>query len=293
MLVRARAKVNLTLEVLEPGVNSNIPPGYHEVRTILSSIDLADTLHFSRGAKGISLTTDSPYLTSDGSNLVIKGAESFFNAAKLEPDVAIYLEKNIPMGAGLGGGSSDAAAALIGLNELYGTGFSVEELEKLARPIGADVPFCVRGGTAYAEGIGDSLEPLTNIPSSCLLLIIPPFSVETAWAYKSLDEWRTKAPRENENFSVKVRKLIEDKKWESIPMACANDFQGLLDIHYPILKKIREITLKEGVMGITLTGSGSALAAWVESKEKGSYIADRISLPVTTILTQISSYSNS
>lgn len=286
MRLFARAKINLTLEILE-AQDKLVPPGYHAVRSVMTAIELADILHLFKGDKGIHFTVNDPDVPIGKSNLVVKAAELFFKTTDIVPCAKFHLEKNIPMGAGLGGGSSDAAAALIALNELHETGLSKYDLEKLGASLGADVPFCVRGNTAVAAGIGDKLQTIPNIPESWFLLIIPFFSVETKWAYNMLDEWRLKKSREDYNYTEKVCSLIYEQRWSEIAVACKNDFQEMLEFHYPIMKSVKETALQYGADQVLLTGSGSALVAWVKNEQQGKRLADSItSQNVRTILTR-------
>lgn len=286
MRLFARAKINLTLEILE-GQDKLVPPGYHSVRSIMTAIELADILHLSKGDNGIYLTVNNPDVPVGQSNLVVKAAELFFKTTDIVPRANFHLEKNIPIGSGLGGGSSDAAAALIALNELYETGLSKYDLEKLGASLGADVPFCVRGNTAVAAGIGDRLQTIPDLPEIWFLLIIPSFSVETKWAYNMLDEWRLKKSREDYDYTEKVCSLIYEKRWDEVRGACKNDFQEMLEFHYPIMKSVQETALKNGADQVILTGSGSALVAWVKNEQIGKRLADSLSSQdVRTMLTR-------
>jgi 4-diphosphocytidyl-2-C-methyl-D-erythritol kinase len=166
LTVRARAKVNLGLEIL-----GRRPDGYHEVVTILQQIDLADTLHLAP-ADDLRLTCDRPDLATEA-NLVLRAARAFRDATGTRRGVALHLEKHIPIAAGLGGGSADAAATLVALNDWWGIGWSAAQLERLAGRLGADIAFFVRGGTQLATGIGDRLEPL---PTPAVWLVLLPQS---------------------------------------------------------------------------------------------------------------------
>ena len=183
----APAKVNLHLEVL--GIR---PDGFHELAMVMQSIDLADRLSFRTTADAaLTLTCDDPSLSLGDDNLVMRAAEllrsrSGFN----ELGAAMHLEKNIPIGAGLAGGSSDGAAALVGLNALWGLGHSGSELERLAAELGSDMPFCVAGGSQLCFGRGEVLEPLPAVQESLAVLLVkdPSVSVSTPWAYRRCRE---------------------------------------------------------------------------------------------------------
>jgi 4-diphosphocytidyl-2-C-methyl-D-erythritol kinase len=189
LTVTAPAKVNLHLEVL--GLRSD---GFHELAMVMQSIDLADSLQFTNTADAqITLRCDDSSLSTGADNLVLKAAEllrarSGFN----ELGVSMYLEKRIPIGAGLAGGSSDGAAALVGLNALWGLGYTAEALESMAAELGSDMPFCVAGGTQLCFGRGELLEPVPPTAEGLAVLLVkdPLVSVSTPWAYQRCKERR-------------------------------------------------------------------------------------------------------
>jgi len=169
--VQAYAKINLTLEIL--GRRSD---GHHEVKTILQTVDLADRLDVE-SAPRLRVDCDDPSLSGDA-NLVWQAATMLAKRAEIEPKAHIFMRKRIPVGSGLGGGSSDAAAALVALNQLWDTGLSVEELYPLAAELGSDVPFFLRGGTALAEGRGERVSPLPALAEMPVLLVCPDQTLE-------------------------------------------------------------------------------------------------------------------
>ena len=165
----AYGKINLTLEVL--GIR---PDGYHEIKSIMQSVELHDTLTFeSLEGSVIRLTGSDSRLKYDGSNLIIKAAEALRQAAGTCLGARIHLEKNIPIEAGMAGGSSDAAATLRGLNRLWNLGFSLEQLMEIGAAVGSDIPFCLIGGTAMVEGRGERVRPLAGPAPTTLLLVKP------------------------------------------------------------------------------------------------------------------------
>ncbi|HEY8343822.1 MAG TPA: 4-(cytidine 5'-diphospho)-2-C-methyl-D-erythritol kinase [Bacillota bacterium] len=178
---KAFAKINLSLDIV--GKRSD---GYHEVKMIMQSITLHDFLTFTP-APTLSLHTSESYLPVNDQNLIIKAAKLLKQYAGIKSGAEIYLQKNIPVGAGLGGGSADAAATLMALNQLWGLHLDTTDLRKLAVSIGADVPFCITGGTVLAGGIGEKLTPLPALPKVRLLLAKPPFSVKTKEVYGKYD----------------------------------------------------------------------------------------------------------
>jgi 4-diphosphocytidyl-2-C-methyl-D-erythritol kinase len=243
MTIDAPAKVNLTLRVL-----GRRPDGFHDIETIMAQLDLADRLEVElKDSLGIEFSCSDPSLPTDGSNLVCKAVAAFAAATGRDFGVRIHLEKNIPHGAGLGGGSSDAAAVLKALNELLGVGFSVEELENLAASIGSDVPFFIRCVPAVCRGRGERIEPVQGVPDAELILVKPPFPVSTAWAYGA---WAA-APKSNATFAPKFgsNSMVNDLE--------APVFSKHLQL--PVLKCW--LAGQPGVVAAMMSGSGSTVFA--------------------------------
>ncbi|NLY89718.1 MAG: 4-(cytidine 5'-diphospho)-2-C-methyl-D-erythritol kinase [Firmicutes bacterium] len=174
----ARAKINLSLDIL--GKRSD---GYHELESVMQSVSLADELIF-RPAAGVSLTASDPNLAVDESNTVLRAVRRMQEAAGSARGVEIFLQKRIPSGAGLGGGSADAAAVLVALNRWWGLNLPLPALEEIAADVGSDVPFCLTGGTALVRGRGERVTRLPPLPAVRILLVKPPVSVETAEVYR-------------------------------------------------------------------------------------------------------------
>ncbi|HEX4653790.1 MAG TPA: 4-(cytidine 5'-diphospho)-2-C-methyl-D-erythritol kinase [Candidatus Udaeobacter sp.] len=180
MQVIAPAKINLSLRILNRRTD-----GFHQIETLITPISLHDeiTIEKAKGASGILFNCDDPSLPTGGENIVVRAAKSFFTATKLKPAVSIELAKNIPHGAGLGGGSSDAASTLMALNELFDTKLSREALSKIAQTIGSDVPFFIFESAAFCRGRGELVSPTKLSKPLRLVLLKPAFAVSTAWAY--------------------------------------------------------------------------------------------------------------
>ena len=175
------AKINLLLKV-----TGKRPDGYHEIVTLLARISLFDTIVLTFDEPAISVQCHHPGVPEDSSNLAYMAALSFFRAVGVDDGVAIYIDKVIPVAAGLGGGSSNAAAVLLGLNEHYGFALAEEKLKDVAAGIGADVPFFLFKYPAVARGIGHDMEPYGDLPRLAVVLVCPQFQVSTAWVYKNL-----------------------------------------------------------------------------------------------------------
>ena len=184
MQLFAPAKINLSFKILR-----RRDDGFHEIETLMAPISLGDelTIEPDESGRGIAFTTDDPTLPPGEDNLVVRAARSFFEAIKAEPRVRIRLRKIIPHGAGLGGGSSDAASTLLGLNDLNGQPLTPDGLTTLAAALGSDVPFFLAQGAARCSGRGEIVEPVQPLPPLSLLLLKPEFGVPTPWAYQ---RWR-------------------------------------------------------------------------------------------------------
>lgn len=256
MTIDAPAKVNLTLRVL-----GRRQDGFHDIETLMAPLDLADRLEVElMESPGLDFSCSDPSLPVDGSNLVCKAVTAFAAATGRELGVRIHLEKRIPHGAGLGGGSSDAAAVLKALNELLGVGLSVEELEKIAASIGSDVAFFIRGVPAICRGRGERVEPVEGVPSAEILLAKPPFPVSTAWAYGA---WAA-AEKSPETFPAMLGSI-----------AMVNDLESPVfskHLQLPVLK--RWLATQPGVTAAMMSGSGSTVFAVLEGADKN--LAERV-----------------
>jgi 4-diphosphocytidyl-2-C-methyl-D-erythritol kinase len=243
----APAKINLSLRIL-----GKRPDGFHELETLLAPIGLADTIEVSHGTgHGITLTCNDPELPTDSNNLCVKAAEAFRVATGLDHGIAITLLKRIPHGAGLGGGSSDAAAVLKGLNELFDEPLVNEELHQIAASLGSDVPFFLTSGPAWCRGRGEILEEATAPPKRNLLLIKPPFPVPTAWAYKKYAELKESG-----------KPLTQPEKQFLGNLEIVNDLEAPV-FHKYLLLPVMKTWLREkpAVEAAFMTGSGYTMVA--------------------------------
>lgn len=256
--VKAFAKINLSLDIV--GKRSD---GYHEVKMIMQSITLHDSLTFTP-APELSLRTSESYLPVNDHNLIIKAAKLLKQHADIKSGADIYLQKNIPVGAGLGGGSADAAATLMALNQLWGLHLDTAVLGKLAVTIGADVPFCLTGGTVLAEGIGEKLTSLPAPPKVRLLLAKPPFSVKTKEVYKKYDTLSITG-------HPPIMKVVDSIK--------SGDFWGITNYWGNVLEEVTlqlHPTLKEHMfefirsgLPVRMTGSGPTIFALIPEDYTG------------------------
>lgn len=262
---KAPAKVNLCLDVLR-----RRPDGYHSLRTILQTVSLYDRVRIRRRREGVVVRCNWPSLATPA-NLAYRAAVALKERYGVEEGVEMELEKAIPWGAGLGGGSSDAATTLLALNSLWGLHRPWEELLPLALSLGADVPFFLRGGCALAEGIGEQLTPLRPRAKYALLLVKPPLAIETRWAYQVVDEASELFHPEVEA----VRRALEAGDVEALAAALGNTLEGPVFRAHPLLQRWKETLLAVGALGAAMSGSGSALFGLFRSLEEAREAEER------------------
>lgn len=259
IIMKAYAKVNLALDVL-----GKQEDGYHKMKMINHSIDLSDVLEFSSRDSGVFLSSDAIDLPLDRENLVVMAAESFIDHYKINKGVDIHLKKEIPHGAGLAGGSSDAATTLMALNQLFKVNVTKDELAPIALSIGADVPYCLYGKTALVEGIGEKITPLPSFGNWEMILIKPDLSISTAWAFKQLDLAR-------DINSPNIDGLIRGINSGNINFKdIGNVFEKPLFKIYPKLEKIKDDLLDQGAQAAIMTGSGSTLVGYYADYQKAA-----------------------
>lgn len=256
-------KVNLILNIL-----GKRQDGFHELETVMLPIPLHDTITFERIGKGVTLTCSDPRLPTDASNLVHRAASAFLTNAKLFDGVKIHLEKRIPMAAGLGGGSGNAAITLLGINELFGGRLPENRLYDIAAALGSDVPFFLQKGPALAVGRGEKVQPLPPFPAlqgRGILLIHPGFGVSTPWAYQNLARF----PQDLNGQAGRAQELINALNGTDTKTAVAQLYNSLeapvLDKH-PILKLYQEFLEARGALRAMMSGSGSTTFAIFENK---------------------------
>ena len=264
--VTAPAKVNLHLEVL--GLRSD---GFHELAMVMQSIDLADRLHFTTTADAqLTLACDDPSLSVADDNLVLRAAQLLRNRSGFsELGASIRLEKRIPIGAGLAGGSSDGAAALVGLNALWGLGHSPAELERLAAELGSDMPFCVAGGSQLCFGRGERLEPLLPPAEALAVLLVkdPRVSVSTPWAYKRCREQNADQYLVGEPAFEQRREALRQASWTqplraSDPPPLRNDLQAVVEPETAAVQvALRLLRSLEAPLAVAMSGSGPSCFA--------------------------------
>lgn len=265
ILVRANAKINLALTV-----RYKRGDGYHEIDTIFQEIDFCDDLQLAR-AKEITFTCDDKNLVDNGTNLCVQAACLLKKAFNI-PGIAIKLKKRIPIGAGLGGGSSDAAAVLRGTRDLFNLNVTDKQLLQFAAQLGSDVPFFIRGGSCYARGRGEILKAIALPTDYTILLIMPNIAVSTIWAYKNLKIGLTKEIYDFKFTSFKFHNLAVS----SFKNVFFNDFERVVFATYPKLGEIKENLYTQGADFASLSGSGSAVYGIFSSTNKARKVQKAI-----------------
>jgi len=248
------AKVNLRLEILKKRED-----GYHEIRTIFQKISLHDTLHFSLSReKGIRIKTEHPFLSTGRKNLVYQAVQSMLKRSDYRGGVDILIKKRIPLGGGLGGGSSNAATALKAIDQLLKMDLGRKELLEEGVKLGADVPFFLMGGSAIGLGIGERLRKIT-LPPLWFILIYPNFEVSTRWAYKHFVLTKTK-------YHFNLHKLLKSSK--GIASLLKNDLEGVVSKKYTEIDLMKRMLLSQGAVGTLMTGSGPTVFGLFSKEEE-------------------------
>ena len=260
---RAYAKLNISLDI-----TGKLPDGFHAMRMVMQTCTLCDELEISITENGSFLCESGlSYLPTDEKNLAVMAAKLFFEEAGITGrGVHIVMKKHIPICAGLGGGSSDAAAVLRALNRMTGAGFSHERLEKIGVRLGSDVPYCVRGKTALAEGKGEVLSPLPDMPDCHIVICKPDFAISTPALFE-------KVKLEKLKFSPDTQGIIdalEMKDLVGITRRMYNVFEDVLPRKYNEVIEIKNRLLSLGAMGAVMTGTGSAAYGVFSSEEKAA-----------------------
>ncbi|NEP61365.1 MAG: 4-(cytidine 5'-diphospho)-2-C-methyl-D-erythritol kinase [Symploca sp. SIO2G7] len=278
----APAKINLYLEIL-----GDRPDGYHELVMLLQSIELADQIDIcSLSMDNIRVNCDHPQVPQDESNLAYKAAnlmtEQFPDAFAQFGGVEITIKKQIPVAAGLAGGSTNAAAVLVGIDMIWQLGLTQPELQELAQQLGSDVPFCIAGGTALATGRGEQLSPLPDLDSLYLVLgKYRSLEVSTPWAYKTYrSEFGDSYIRDTEDLEARAAKVhsgpmvqaIVNKDRSEIGQLLHNDLEKVVLPAYPQVSQLRESFQNGGALGVMMSGSGPTVFALCESQAQAQEI---------------------
>lgn len=242
------------------------PDGYHELSTIFQTITLHDLLAFTaRDDNQLQLTCGSPEIPVDESNLIVRAADALRNRFNVRCGASIHLEKNIPVEAGLGGGSSNAAVAMLGLVHLWRIETNKEELLKVGARLGADVPFFLTGGTALGTGPGTDVKPIKEVTAEHLIIVKPEAKISTAEAYKSLN---ARALTKENSATILSISRADEKFEDSHPYSLHNDFEPVIFQLKPEIERAKNALKKAGALGALLSGSGSSVFGFFDNGEE-------------------------
>lgn len=265
---RAYAKINIGLDVLRRRAD-----GYHEVKMIMQTVDIYDELVLERRKQpGIELRMDNSELPSGGDNLICRAADLLFREKEITGGVNISLTKRIPIAAGMAGGSADAAAALRGVNELFDLGYSLTELQALGVGLGADIPYCLAGGTMLSEGIGEILTPLPAPPAAHLVIAKPDINVSTAFVYGNLHADRLAWHPDIDGMIAALQKGDLD----GIIGRLGNVLETVTVKAHPVIEQIRELLRKQGAENALMSGSGPTVFGIFKEKETAARAAEAV-----------------
>lgn len=260
MKIKAYAKINISLDI----VGKRESDGYHLLKMIMQNIDLYDEISIEKQKKDITISCNKSYVPTDSRNLAYKAASLFKETYNIEDGVHIDIVKNIPVSAGLAGGSTDAAAVLKLMNKIFKVNASNEELMELGLKLGADIPYCINGGTALCEGIGEKITALPPFKNKILVLVKPSFGVSTKEVYKAFNLDRVRVHPKTEN-------LIEAMEQDNLYYV-ANNMKNLLENvtlrKHNILIKIKEDMNRYGAVGSMMSGSGPSVFAFFDDMLK-------------------------
>ena len=263
--LKAPAKINYRLDVLRKR-----PDGYHDLRMLMQRVDLCDDIEITlTETPGVRVTCGSAYVPDGPDNIAWRAANALLQLSGKQTGIDITITKNIPVGAGLGGGSSDAATVLMGVNELLELGLTDQRLMEIGVKLGADVPFFIFKRPALAEGIGDKLTALDQVPSLWVVLVNPNIHVSTGWVYKNLQLTTDTTPD------------IVSRSYSSLDEICSvlsNDLEPVTCKRHPLVREIKQILLQEGARGSLMSGSGSTVFGLFEDEEAARQAADAIAI---------------
>jgi 4-diphosphocytidyl-2-C-methyl-D-erythritol kinase len=265
-------KVNLLLNIL-----GRRPDGFHELETIIHPVKVYDRLAFARQGHGIQLTCSHSLLPTDSQNLVYRAAAMFIERTGIKDGLRIHLEKVIPLAAGLGGGSGNAATTLLGLNELFGGLLGAHQLQELAAALGSDVPFFLQSKPAVATGRGEqveALEPLRALRQSWLLLIHPGFGISTVWAYGQLPRFPD-ALNGKPGRARLILSLLQGADLSAVGAALYNALEAPALEKFPILTVFQEFLRGNGAAGVLMSGSGSTTFALVQDQQTAEQLLEK------------------
>ena len=263
------SKINLTLNIL-----AKRQDGYHNIETIMQSINLADRIFIKGEKEGIKIKCNHPLVPVDTQSLTYRSAEKILKRYRITKGVKIEIDKKIPLASGMAGGSANSASILIGINKLFALNLSNEDLRGMGEELGMDVPFCIQNGTALAYHRGEKVTPLSPVnPPLWIIIINPGFEIPTKWAYNNLDLSLIKKEKNNTKTMLEALKEGEAR---GIAKNLFNSFEELIIRKYPEIGKIKDRLIEEGVLGALMSGSGPTVFGIAQNKEQALKIYKKL-----------------
>ena len=282
LTLKAMAKINLGLDVVR-----RRPDGYHEVRMIMQTVGLYDRLTFEKTEEdALRLESSMKRLPTDGNNLIIRAASLLKEEFGIREGLSIRLDKRIPVAAGMAGGSTDAAAALTAVNRMFDLGLTEEQLRERAVKIGADVPYCLQGGTALSEGIGEILTALPPAPACHVVVAKPPIHVSTKWVYQNLHLEQVTEHPDIDGMTESIRQ----GDYAGVVRRLSNVLESVTVPRYPVIAQIRDFLRENGADGALMSGSGPTVFALFDDRERAKQALEALrktGLAAQTFLTAL------
>lgn len=266
--LRSFAKINFYLDVIDRRAD-----GFNNIETLFQTVSLADTLHIEPRSEGLHLTCDHLGLAMEADNLVLRAARALQEHSGTQQGARLHLEKRIPIAAGLAGGSGDAAAALVGLNDAWGLGVGEGELAQIALALGSDIPYCLSGGTKLATGRGEGLQPVPEIPTTWLVLVHPAIPISAAWVYKHPRLERSTQSRVD-GLTPRFREAIDALAHGDFAAAVFNRMEGPVFEAHPKMAIWKERLLHAGCSAAAMSGSGSTLFGICQNEVHAQAVAE-------------------
>ncbi|MDR7869651.1 MAG: 4-(cytidine 5'-diphospho)-2-C-methyl-D-erythritol kinase [Tissierellaceae bacterium] len=264
-IMESYGKINLALDILYKRDD-----GYHEIKSIMQRISLKDRLIFEEIDNGIIIESNHPEVPNDATNLVYRAWEKLVELTGVSRGIKVIIEKNIPVAAGLAGGSSNGATTLLALNQLWDLNLTEKELMKIGKDLGADVPFCIMGGTALAEGIGEKLTKLKSFSNKHILICNPGIAISTAYAYSKVDF------SDNRIDIDGIISSIEEDNLSTLVEKMGNTMEAPMIEEYPIIGKIKNMMVDNGALGALMSGSGSTVFGIYDDEEKMKFTQKKL-----------------
>ena len=266
LTLKSPAKINLSLEVLKKRED-----GFHQIRSLMQAVDLFDELTLKKRPKGVVISSDHPGCPADETNLAFKAASLLLQEERKDRGVAIHITKRIPISAGLGGGSSNAAAALKGVRQLLKLDVPDRKLHQLAARVGSDVPFFLYSGQALAQGRGEEIRPIRIYGGYWLVLVCPGIEVSTRWAYQNLRINLTK-----KRAGVNLINLEDDSGFFEALLSFENDLEEVVRKRYPVIRRIKENLEDSGAVKSSMSGSGPTVYGVFDQKPQAEEVARKL-----------------